>query len=164
MDKKGQLSMEFVFLIGILLIIVVGSCIYISNQNELNIAMAAAREGVNEGISVDSVAVYPEDVYKDYNLLKQDLLIPNSIKLVKINYTNVGFDSRYNKEKIQFNVTVSSNVILDKNERDSAGDRINYNLRKSIAHSFNSVNVTNELYNPVFSKNYIYTTAKVKWV
>ena len=164
MDEKGQLSMEFLVLIGILLVIVVASSIYVLNENELIIAMSSARQGVTEGISMDNIAVFPEDVYNDYQISKNGLLTPKSVRLVKINYTNMGFDSNYNKEKIQFNVTVSSNVNLDKKEMDSAGDRINYNLRKSIAKSFNTEELTNELYNPVFSKNYIFTTSKVKWV
>ncbi len=164
MDKKGQLSMEFIFLIGILLIVVTSSSIYMLHQNELLTAMSAARQGVVEGISIDEVAVYPEDTFNDYQQFKKDLITPKSIKLVKINYTNMGFDSNYNKEKIQFNVTVTTNEDLDKNQRDSAGDRINYSLRKSIAKSFNSEKQTNKLYNPVFSKHYIYTTSNVKWI
>lgn len=163
MDEKGQLTMEFIFLIGVLLLVILVSSIYVLHQNELIIAMAAAREGVNEGISIGSTGVFPEDIYKDYNFFKKSLLIPNSIKLVSINYTNMGFDSKYGKEKIQFNVFVLSDTIKDKKEQDSAGDRINYNLRKSIAKSVGSENLTNSLFNPVFSKNYIYTTSNVKW-
>lgn len=163
-DKKGQLSMEFIFLIGVLLIIVVSSSVYMIHQNELVLAMSAAREGIVEGISIDEVAVYPEKTFKEYEHIKKDLISPKSIKLVKLNYTNMGLDSNYNKEKIQFNVIVTSNENLDGRQKDSAGERINYNLRKSIAHSFNSGKQTNKLYNPVFSKHYIYTTSDVKWV
>lgn len=163
MDKKGQLTMELILLIGILLVVILASSIYILHQNELIIAMAAAREGVNEGLSIDSSSIFPEDIYKDYNFFKKSLLIPNSIKLVSINYSNMGFDSKYGKEKIQFSVVVFSDTIKDKKNQDSAGDRINYNLRKSIAKSVDSENLTNSLFNPVFSKNYIYTTSNVKW-
>ena len=76
----------------------------------------------------------------------------------------MGVDSGYNKEKIQFKVTVSSNEIIDKDLQDSFGDRINYNLRKALAYTFNSENLTNELYNPVFSNHYVFTTANVKWI
>ena len=51
-----------------------------------------------------------------------------------------------------------------KKELDLIGDRINYNLRKSIALSFNSTKSTNKLYNPVFSPHYVFTTANVGWV
>lgn len=163
MDSRGQLSMELIFLIGVLLVVLVSSSIYVLHQNELMAAMAAAREGVNEGIAIDSASVFPEDVYREYERSKGLLLVPNSVRLVKINYTDLGFDSSYNKEKIQFSVTVSSDDISTKKEQDSAGDRINYNLRKSIALSLNTENLTNSLFNPVFSKHFVFTTSKVKW-
>lgn len=164
MDSRGQLSVEFVFLIGVLLVVVVASSMFILHQNELIIAMFAAREGVNEGISIDSAGVYPEDVYKDYDFSKKKLLTPNSVKLVMVNYTNLGFDSNYGKEKIRLNVVVSSDTIKEKTDQNSAGDRINYNLRKSIAFSLGTENLTNSLYNPVFSKHYVFTTSNVKWI
>ena len=101
---------------------------------------------------------------KSRKLSKENLLHPSLIKLENVNYTNMGVDSGYNKEKIQFKVTVSSSEIIDKDLQDSFGDRINYNLRKSLAYTFNSENLTNELYNPVFSNHYVFTTANVKWI
>ena len=53
---------------------------------------------------------------------------------------------------------------FNSDELVSIGDRINYNLRKSVAISFNSTDATNKLYNPVFSQHYVFTTANVKWV
>lgn len=160
MDKKGQLTSEFLFIIGILLTIIISASVFTLHEHELNVAMAAARNGVLEGLDSDSVSVYREKIYKEYEQSKEGLLEINSIKLVKINYTKMGYDERYGKEKIQFNVTVSGDV----NYETSAGDRINYYLRKSLATSFNSIDLTNDLYNPVFSNHYIFTTAKVKWI
>lgn len=164
MDSKGQLTVEFVFLIGVLLVVIVTTAVFILYESELIIAMSAAREGVNEGIAIDSASVFPENIYKDYDYSKKGLLTPNSVKLVKINYTKMGFDSNYNKDKIQFNVIVTSDSIKDIKEQDSAGDRINYNLRKSIAISLGTENLTNSLFNPVFSKHYVFTTSNVKWI
>ena len=160
MDKKGQLTSEFLFIIGIMLTVLISSSIFILGEHELNIAMSAARNGILEGIDSDSIAVYPKDVYREYENSKEDLLELNSVRLVKINYTKMGYDDRYGKEKIQFNVTVSGDV----NDKTSAGDRINFYLRKSLANSFNTTDLTNGLYNPVFSDHYIFTTSKVKWV
>lgn len=160
MDKKGQLTSEFLFIIGIMLTVLISSSIFILGEHELNIAMSAARSGILEGIDSDSIAVYPKDVYREYENSKEDLLELNSVRLVKINYTKMGYDDRYGKEKIQFNVTVSGDV----NDKTSAGDRINFYLRKSLANSFNTTDLTNGLYNPVFSDHYIFTTSKVKWV
>lgn len=164
MDCKGQSSAEFLLLMGFFIALLVVSSIFILEEDELNKAMIAARNGVNEGIIIDSAAVYPDDVYREYELSKENLLHPSLIKLENVNYTNMGVDSGYNKEKIQFKVTVSSSEIIDKDLQDSFGDRINYNLRKALAYTFNSENLTNELYNPVFSNHYVFTTANVKWI
>ena len=147
MDCKGQSSAEFLLLIGFFIALLVVSSIFILEEDELNKAMIAARNGVNEGIIIDSAAVYPDDVYREYELSKENLLHPSLIKLENVNYTNMGVDSGYNKDL-----------------QDSFGDRINYNLRKSLAYTFNSENLTNELYNPVFSNHYVFTTANVKWI
>ena len=160
MDRNGQLTAEFLFIIGVLLTVIISSSIFILHEHELNIAMGAARNGILEGLDSDSIAVYPEEIYDDYKKSKEGLLELNSVKLIKINYTKMGYDNRYGKEKIQFNVTVSGDIT----DKTSAGDRINYYLRKSLATSFNSTYLTNDLYNPVFSNHYIFTTAKVKWV
>ncbi len=73
-------------------------------------------------------------------------------------------DKNYNKKKIQFKVYAKTSNEYSKSELDSIGDRINYNLRKSIAICFNSNSSTNKLYNPVFSPHYVFTTANIKWV
>ena len=50
MDNSGQISAEFLFLFGVLILIVMLAIVFISGENELNTAMAAARSGVMEGI------------------------------------------------------------------------------------------------------------------
>ena len=92
------------------------------------------------------------------------LLVPSSVEIVNISYNDLGYDSAYDKEKIQFRVYAHSSKDLNKKELDSIGDRINYNLRKSIALTFDSTKSTNKLFNPVFSQHYVFTTANVKWV
>lgn len=159
-----RLVLNSFFLWGFFLIIAIGSFNLILNQNELNIAIASGIVGVNEGILVDSSAIYPKETFNEYELSKPFLIHPNSIKIVKINYKNLGFDSSYNKKRVQLKVFVTSENIKNKKDQDSAGDRINYNLRKSIAYSFNTTNMSNSLYNPCFSNNYVFTTANVVWI
>lgn len=163
-DNKGQISAEFLFLFGVMILIVMLSVVFVAQQQELNLAMSAARNGVNEGMATSSSAIYPKDTYRDYSLSKEDLLIPYSVKIVNISYTEMGYDANYEKTKIQFMVYAKTTDKFDKTELVSIGDRINYNLRKSVALSFNSTPSTNNLYNPVFSSHYVYTTANVKWV
>ena len=164
MDDRGQISAEFLFLFGVLILIVMLSLIFIADEQELNVAMAAARSGAIEGLETSSVAIYPEDTYREYSNSKTSLLYPYSIKIINVSYEELGYDANYEKKWIQFKVYAKTSERFDDSELVSIGDRINYNLRKSLAISFNSTLSTNKLYNPVFSPHYVYTTANVKWV
>ena len=163
-DNRGQISAEFLFLFGVLILIVMLSIIFLASEQELNLAMAAARSGTIEGLATSSSAIYPTDTYRDYSNSKTSLLYPYSVEIVNISYTDLGYDVNYEKNWIQFRVYAKTSKRFDNSELVSIGDRINYNLRKSLAVSFNSTASTNKLYNPVFSNNYVYTTANVKWV
>ena len=164
MDNRGQVSAELLFLFGVLILIVMLSVVFIADENELNIAMSAARSGVNEGAGTSSVGIYPEDTYRDYSNSKTDLLYPYSVEIINVSYSDLGYDVNYDKKRIQFKVYAKTSDRFSRDELVSIGDRINYNLRKSIAVSFNSTSSTNKLYNPVFSPHYVFTTANVKWV
>lgn len=162
--NKGQVSAEYLLLLGSFIVILMISISFIASQNELTMAMTAARNGVNEGSLYSSSAIYPSDTYNDYSRADYELLIPSSVEIINISYSEMGYDTNFNKQKIQFKVYAHSSKNLDKKELDSIGDRINYNLRKSLAITFESTKATNKLYNPVFSQHYIFTTANVKWV
>ncbi len=164
-ENGGQMSAEFLFLFGVLIIIIMISIVFISGENELNTAMEAARNGVIEGVTTSSSAVYPEnDAYAEYSDRKEGLLTPYSVDIVNISYEEFGFDNGYDKKQIQFQVYAKTSDRFDSEELVSIGDRINYYLRKSIAISFNTTDSTNNLYNPVFSPHYVFTTANVKWL
>ena len=163
-DNKGQISAEFLFLFGVLILIVMLSVVFIYDEQELTLAMAAARSGAVEGVGASSSAIYPTDTYRQYSNSKTSLLYPHSVEIVNVSYTELGYDNGYEKKWIQFKVCAKTSERFDKSELTSIGDRINYNLRKSIAISFNSTPSTNSLYNPVFSPHYVYTTSNVKWV
>lgn len=163
-DDKGQISAELLFLFGVLILIIMLSVIFIASQNEMNIAMTAAKHGVLEGIASSSSAIYPKDTFREYESSKTSLLYPHSVEIINISYMELGKDINYDKKKIQFKVYAKSSQRYNSKELDSIGDRINYNLRKSIAISFNSTESTNKLYNPVVSPHYVFTTANVKWI
>ena len=164
MEDRGQISAEFLFLTGVLILIVMLSIAFVAQEQELSQAMASARNGVNEGVGTSSSAIYPEDTYREYSTAKESLLYPYSVEIVNVSYTDMGYDKNFEKRWIQFKVYAKTSERFDNDELVSIGDRINYNLRKSIAISFNSTPSTNRLYNPVFSRHYVYTTANVKWV
>ena len=163
MDNKGQISAEFLFLIGVMILIVMISIVFIAQEQELNQAMASARNGVSEGLAASSSGIYPEDTYREYSTSKTSLMYPYSVEIINISYTDLGYDNNYDKKRIQFMVYAKTSDKFKADELVSIGDRINYNLRKSIALGFNTTQSTNNLYNPVFSPQYVYTTANVKW-
>lgn len=162
-DEKGQLSGEYMLLVGSLIVVLMISIFMIANENELNIAMAAAKSGADEGVASSSCAIYPKETFNEYDDM-EGLKHPYSVSIVNVSYNSSGIDENYGKQKIQFKVYAKASVDYNKKELDSIGDRINYNLRKSVATSFNTANSTNKLYNPVFSNNYVFTTANVVWV
>lgn len=162
-DEKGQLSGGYMLLVGSLIVVLMISIFMIANENELNIAMAAAKSGADEGVASSSSAIYPKETFNEYDDM-ESLKHPYSVSIVNVSYNSSGIDENYGKQKIQFKVYAKASADYNKKELDSIGDRINYNLRKSVATSFNTTDSTNKLYNPVFSNNYVFTTANVVWV
>jgi len=70
MDFKGQISIEYMVLVGFTLIITVLIFSYAVDANELNTAMAAARSGALDGANIDSFAIYSELKFKEYEIKK----------------------------------------------------------------------------------------------
>lgn len=165
MDKKGQITVELLLLISFALIAAIILANVIMDGNELNMAMASARNGAFEGISSNGLAIYPKESYDNYSKdpKKQTLLREKNIKILRIEQTVKGKDN-FNRTRIQLRIYASSPNVKTKEERESVGDRINYNVRKSITHSFKTENITNKLFNPAFSNKYSFTTGNVVWV
>lgn len=164
-DEKGQITVELLLLISFALITTIMLANAIMDSNELNIAMASARNGAFEGISSSGLAIYPKESYDNYSKdpKKQPLMREKNINIVKISQTIKGKDN-FNRTRIQLKIYASSPNIKTKEEKESIGDRINYNVRKSITKSFKTENITNRLFNPAFSNKYSFTTANVVWV
>lgn len=163
-DIHGQLTIEFLMILGFSLIITIPLIMGISGSNELNQAMAASRAGALDGSLSDSLAVYPEDTFKDYEVEHLRLVNPSCVKIIKIDYINQGLSQAYNKTKIQLRIHASAPQVKDKTDRNCLGDRINFYARKKICESFHTENLTNSLFNPAFSNNYVFTTADVRWM
>ena len=164
MDFRGQISAEYILMVGFMLIIVLVVASSLGEQNELNIAMAAARSGAEEGANMGSFAIYPEDTFSNYTSGKPRLLTPSSIKIRRMNYTNQGFNLTYNRTRIQIRIYASAPSVSSASDRNSIGDRINFYARKSICEAFGTCNLTNNLFNPAFSNRYVFTTTDVQWV
>ena len=164
-DKKGQITVELLLLVSFALITIIILTNVILDSNELNIAMASARNGAFEGISSNGLAIFPKESYDNYSRdpKKHSLMKRKNIKIVKISQSIKGKDN-FNRTRIQLKIYASSPTIKTKEEKESVGDRINYNVRKSITNSFKTENITNKLFNPAFSKKYSFTTVNVVWV
>ena len=163
-EKNGQSSLEFLFLISFAIVLVLSLSSILSHDIDLNLAIVAARNGINLGASEDKIAIYEESAFLKYASDNTILTHPNAIKIVKIETINRGFDSRYNRTSMQIRVYASSPTIVKNEDKVSAGDRMTYNIRKSITMTFNTSKLTNNLYNPCFSKYHIFTTSNVQWV
>ena len=165
MDEKGQITVELLLLISFTLITAIILANVALDTNELNVAMTSARNGAFEGVSSNGLAIYPKESYDNYSKdpKKQSLMRMKNIKIVKITQSIKGKDN-FNRTRIQLKIYASSPDVKTKEEKESVGDRINYNVRKSIANSFKTENITNKLFNPAFSNKYSFTTANVVWV
>lgn len=163
-DLKGQISMEYVLGIGLVLVIILNIAGMVNNSNELNLATSAARNGAMEGICRNNLALYPVDAFSEYDANKERLNFPSSIQIVGIETINQGFNHSYGKTKIQIRVYISAPGFTNKTYKNSLGSRINYHVRRSISKVFATENISNNLYNPAFSHNYVFTTAEVRWI
>ncbi|KZX16167.1 hypothetical protein MBCUT_10330 [Methanobrevibacter cuticularis] len=163
-DNKGQVTIEFLLLISFSLVLIFLLANSLSYETDINLAMAAAREGISFGSTENKIAIYDDDAYTKYSLNKTPLTHNNAITIIKIEKLNRGFDDRYNRTSIQIRAYASSPTLTSREDRVSAGDRMNYNIRKSIAVTFNTTKLSNSLYNPCFSNQHVFTTANVQWV
>jgi uncharacterized protein (UPF0333 family) len=163
-DRNGQLSLEYILVMGVIILVVLSFFPYVYEINELNTCMAVARNGALEGALMDSFAVYSQDKYEFYMKEHPRLKSGTKVFIVKIDYEKLGFDSRYKKNKIKIRVYASASSLTNPEDRNCAGDRINYNVRKDICEAFKTENLTNIYYDPAFSDRYFFTTAEVNWI
>jgi uncharacterized protein (UPF0333 family) len=164
MDRKGQITLEFALLIGFILLIIMGITSYLGEDVELNQAMAAARSGAIEGTNINSFAIYPKESFDNNIETHPQLLNPSTVKIININYKNFGFNSTYNKIRIQLRITASCPTVKNPADRNPLGDRINFYARKRICELFGTSSQTNIAFNPAYSNRYVFTTADVKWI
>ena len=101
-DKKGQITVELLLLVSFALITIIILTNVILDSNELNIAMASARNGAFEGISSNGLAIFPKESYDNYSRdpKKHSLMKRKNIKIVKISQSIKGKDN-FNRTRIQ---------------------------------------------------------------
>ncbi|WP_295721653.1 hypothetical protein [uncultured Methanobrevibacter sp.] len=164
MDDKGQITMEFLFLLSLMIIIIICTVNYVFQENEINMALNAAESGALEGAVVDSVSVYTINEYSQINSNKQ-LTHPKTVKIINISYVFIGNDSSLNKPTIRIQVTASSNEKLSEIEKAKMSQKINTRVRRSIVYAFHNEDSTDVgNYYQCYSDNYAYLTNDVIWV
>jgi hypothetical protein len=164
MDHHGQISAEFIMIMGISIITALIFAQASMEAQELNTCMSSARTGVTEGIALDSMAVYPSEKFDSYTKFHPRLKTCSRVVFIGIKYLNLGYDSKYQKTKILIQIKASAPYQMDKADRDCEGDRITYYVRKNICQAFKTENLTNLYYNPAFSNHYYFTTSNIEWV
>lgn len=88
-ESRGQISAEYLLVAGVLIFVLMFSAIFIASEQELNIAMTAARNGVNDGAASSSSGIYPKQTYSDYDKSAKDLLSPYSVEIVNLSLIHI---------------------------------------------------------------------------
>lgn len=156
MNNKGQLSVEYILLLGIILMIIITSTSMFINQSEKNQIMTQAHIGAQIGVDKNGYALYYNDTFNNYMDNYPRLLTPTKVKITEIEMYEI------NKNTIELEVIVYSSDTLSSTEKYIIGSRINYYVRKTITKSFNKTQVT-LYYDPALTNNYIVKTRTVKW-
>lgn len=163
MDNHGQISAEFLMIMGFVVVVSCSVIISAAEDSELTHVMAAARSGASQGAVADSLGVYSDDAFSGYLNDKSRLISPSSVKIVKVEYINRGFNRTYNRTLIQLRIYATSSRI-SASDQYNLGERINYDARRSICKVFGTENMTNFYYDPAFSYKYVFKTLPVVWV
>lgn len=164
MNDNGQISAEFVMIVGIGLVTTLIFAHASLEAIELNTITSAARNGVTEGIAMDSMAVYPSEKFKKYSESYPRLKTCSRVVYIDTRCINLGYDRTYQKTKLQIKIRASTPDQMNQVEMDCLGDRINYYVRKNICKAFKTEDRANIYYNPAFSDRYIITTSNVEWL
>lgn len=156
MNNKGQITVEYILLVGIIVIILIFTTNIILKETEKNTILISAQSGAQIGIDKNGYAMYYNDTFNNYEENYPKLLQPTEIKII-----NITLQER--EKTIILQVNLHTNQYLTNNEKYVIGYRVNYYIRKSISETFNQEQ--NDLYyENLQTKNYKIETETVKWV
>lgn len=157
LNNKGQITVEYILLIGVLLVVLSLSIQTIYQESEKNTILYSAQMGANEAIDKNAFAIYYNDTFINYQNNYQRLLTPTEIKIIDLNMNELN-------KKLELEITLHSNTYLSNNEKYIIGSRVNYYIRKSIYHSFHNNTTNDTYYENLITNNYLITTKTAKWV
>ncbi len=149
-NEKGQVALEFVILAGLMLVIAVIVFPYVTRQNELNKAMAAARDGAVFGASMRAVGFRGEGVKE---------ISEGVVKIESLELENQGQVGDLQWYRIRFNVSAPG--YMQENStctQSSIGGTITNQSRRYIYHAF-SGNWPSTLASSVNTTSFSFTTA-----
>ncbi len=156
MNNKGQITVEYILIVGIIIILFATISHISIIESEKNTILESAQIGTQIGLDKNAYAMYYNDTFNDYMINYPRLTFPLEIKVINVTLLDNG-----NVQSIQ--VVLHSNAYLTSNQKEIISSRINYYIRKTISETFNQEN--NDLYyENCKSNNFKIETKKVKWV
>ena len=155
MDNQGQLTVEYIIIISIIIIIIFSTINILLEESEKNTILNSAQIGAQIGVDKNGYAMYYNDTFNNYQENYQRLLYPTETKVINITLTE-------SDKNIYIQVYLHTNNDLTSQERYIIGYRVNYYVRKTIAETFNQ-NITYP-YENLQTGKYKIKNNTVKWV
>lgn len=156
MNNKGQITVEYILLMSILVIIILSTTSILYQEIEKNKILNAAQIGAQTGVDKNGYARYYNDTFNNYYENYQKLLAPTEIKIIQINTEEAN-------NTLSLEVVAHSVNSLTNTEKYVVGSRINYYVRKVISESF-QINTNDTYYTNIKTRSYEIKTKNVKWV
>lgn len=157
MNNKGQISLEYILVVIVVMLISISTINVIMDENEKNIILEAAQIGAKEGSNKNLYAMYYNDTFAEYQQENLNLLTPTDIEILEIKAKQT------NDNTIKLKTTAHTSKILTNEEKSRMSSRINYYIRKSITETFNQ-KTNDSFYTIANSNRYNIETEEVKWI
>jgi uncharacterized protein (UPF0333 family) len=156
MNNEGQITVEYILLIAMIMLIVLLTASVLVKESEKNTILNSAQIGAQIGVDKNAYAMYYNDTFKEYEENYVKLLYPSELKVINITMNEMN-------DTLRLKAYIHTNNYLTNNERYIVGSRINYYIRKTVSETFNQEN--NDLfYNNLKSYNFKIETEEVGWV
>jgi uncharacterized protein (UPF0333 family) len=156
MNNEGQITVEYILLIAMIMLIVLLTASVLVKESEKNTILNSAQIGAQIGVDKNAYAMYYNDTFKEYEENYVKLLHPSELKVINITMNEMN-------DTLRLKAYIHTNNYLTNNERYIVGSRINYYIRKTVSETFNQEN--NDLfYNNLKSYNFKIETEEVGWV
>ena len=156
MNNKGQITLEYILMMGIIIIILIGTIQVINTESEKNTILSAAQMGAQIGVDKNAYAMYYNDTFNNYAANYPKLLFTMDIRVINITITQ-------EHNTIYLQATLYSNAYLTITQKEIISQRVNYYIRKTVSQTFGQKN-TDLFYENAKSNNYNIKTKKVNWI